>query len=72
MDRRLYRVTTRDGREVAFDAGLRNQPPGTSLEAALAGLPDPNRPVQLMRCPHCGETISADSSRCLFCMGKIE
>lgn len=71
LDRWRYHVYTQDGREVVFDKGLRNQPFGGSLEAALAGEPDPNRPVSLMKCPHCGETIAADSSRCLFCMGKI-
>ncbi len=70
-DRWLYHIVTGDGREVVFDVGLRALPPGTSLEAALAGQPDPNRPVSLMKCPYCGETISADSSRCLFCMRKI-
>lgn len=66
-----YLLLTRVGQEHIFHASLRHTPVGGSLEAALAGLPDPNRPVRLANCPYCGETISADSTRCLFCMRKL-
>ena len=67
-----YRLYSKDGREAAFAASLKDSAFAETAAAALSGLPDPHRPVKLKICPHCGETISADSTRCLFCLEKIE